>query len=206
MDPTTTMDTDHTIPTEPENPRKALLYRINRVINVDEFESTLEKWNLDVADFQLEWASCGAFENWPTPYREALLAGEAALEQQGVLDVTRQESAGPEVQPYKHPFGLPDIPNLEWLKTVKAATREDQNEPGDLPAFGEERPLTDHEKLYLQYASLWLSYTALRRKGDAVLRSRRQATGYQSLVLTNTLDILADACAGKVPDLTGNLS
>ncbi len=58
----------------------------------------------------------------------------------------------------------------------------------------------------IRYSSLWLSYMDLRRKADALILSQRQATGYQSLVLTAQLDALAEAAAVKVPDLTGNPS
>jgi hypothetical protein len=57
----------------------SLLDRINRVINVPEFEQSLEQDGLNVCDFQLEWSEYDDFEALPASFRRAILAGEAAL-------------------------------------------------------------------------------------------------------------------------------
>lgn len=62
--------------------------RINRVINTDSFESTLKKSNFSLIDFQLRWRySGGDFDFLIKPFKEAILAGEKELTQEGIVNL-----------------------------------------------------------------------------------------------------------------------
>lgn len=53
--------------------------RINRVINTDAFEKSLNEDGLVLFDFQLDWAQYSTFDNLPPAFKKAILAGETEL-------------------------------------------------------------------------------------------------------------------------------
>lgn len=66
---------------------KALLERINRVINTGAFTDHLEANGLDLIEFQCSWVreSRGCFDRLREHFRGAILAGEAELNRAGVV-------------------------------------------------------------------------------------------------------------------------
>jgi hypothetical protein len=53
--------------------------RINCVINTPAFEETLKAEGICLFDFQAEWSGFASFENLPSAFQKAILAGEAEL-------------------------------------------------------------------------------------------------------------------------------
>ena len=64
-----------------------LLERINRVINTDAFEKSLEEDDLLLIDFQLTWLDYADFESLPETHKKAILAGEKELEYTGTIEL-----------------------------------------------------------------------------------------------------------------------
>ena len=64
-------------------PMNSLEARINRVINTSAFEQSLAASEIDLIEFQCNWAKSGGFAALPQGYQDAILAGERELAYDG---------------------------------------------------------------------------------------------------------------------------
>lgn len=67
--------------------------RINRVIHTKAFEETLERYGMDLFDFQTQWfkVSDGDFEKLPVAFKEAILDGEKEVSYTGMVSLVPNE-------------------------------------------------------------------------------------------------------------------